>query len=70
MSAGDRRFTVTCKFCGRVVFTVAERADPEVAILVAHLARCAQRLRVEAALGWVLQRVRVAQVAGSAAHQG
>lgn len=39
MSAGDRRFAVTCKFCGRIVFTVAELADPEIAILVAHLAR-------------------------------
>lgn len=63
MSAEHRRFAVTCKCCGLVVFRVAELTDPEIAILVEHLAQCAPRFRRAASLGDVLQHVHVSQAA-------
>jgi hypothetical protein len=64
MSPGIRRFAVTCKSCGRVLFAVTQISEPEIAVLVEHLAQCAPRVRLAAPLGEVLQHFRVAQAAG------
>lgn len=54
MSQRVSAFLVTCKSCDRALMTAAQIRDPEIAVLVEHLAHCAPGFRGDAALGDIL----------------